>query len=71
MVIQIATIKANVAEQEIAMETGAENVVEEVEAGMLLPYLNIFSASESEKVAMRPGCFLASVRPECSGKYAT
>ena len=36
MVMQVATIIAEIAEQEVEMETGAKDVVEEVEAGVLL-----------------------------------
>ena len=46
LVIQTATIIAEIAEQEVGMETKAEEVVEEVEAGVLLiPSLPTFTVS--------------------------
>ena len=36
IVIQVETIVAEIAEQEVGMETGAEDVVEVFEAGVLL-----------------------------------
>ena len=46
MVIHVATIVAELADQAVGMETKAEEVVEEVEAGVLLiPSLPTFTVS--------------------------